>query len=84
MKVHYTAIAEEDMAYWHRHGRKNLARIETLIEDIKKHPFSGLGKPEPLKFQWTGYWSRRIDKTHRLVYKIHEETLFIVQCRYHY
>lgn len=84
MKLHFTSPADEDMAYWKRHDARIAAKIEILIEDILLHPFSGIGKPEPLKFHLSGYWSRRINKTHRLVYKVHEDTVYIVQCRYHY
>jgi toxin YoeB len=72
------------MEYWKTHDVRLLQKIETLIADICNHPFTGIGKPEPLKFQFSGYWSRRINKTHRLVYKVHEDTVYIVQCRYHY
>ena len=84
MIVYYSSIAEEDLAYWRQHSKKTTQRIESLIDDINQHPFSGIGKPEPLRFQWSGYWSRRINKMHRLVYKVHEDSLYIVQCRYHY
>jgi toxin YoeB len=62
--------AWEDYLYWQTTDKKQLKRINTLITDIQRHPFSGLGDPEPLKHQWSGYWSRRIDKEHRLVYKV--------------
>lgn len=64
--------------------QKTLKRINLLINDIKRNPFSGLGDPEPLRHNWTGYWSRRIDREHRIVYKCTDDTIFIVQCRYHY
>ncbi|MCB1949636.1 Txe/YoeB family addiction module toxin, partial [Nitrosomonas sp.] len=56
----------------------------TLIKDIKREPFDGLGDPEPLKHNWSGYWSRRINREHRLVYRVKDGSLIIVQCRYHY
>ncbi|MBX2809298.1 MAG: Txe/YoeB family addiction module toxin [Cellvibrionaceae bacterium] len=59
-------------------------RINTLIKDIVRESFSGLGDPEPLKHNWSEYWSRRIDREHRLVYKVTDEAIIIVQCRYHY
>jgi toxin YoeB len=64
--------------------QKTLKRINLLINDIKRNPFSGLGDPEPLRHNWTGYWSRRIDREHRIVYKCTDDTIFIAQCRYHY
>jgi len=84
MKLHFTTLADEDLEYWRRNDVKIVQRIDALIADILEHPFNGIGKPEPLKFQWSGYWSRRINKTHRLVYKVHGDTVFIVQCRFHY
>ena len=64
--------------------KKKVKRINELIKDIKRSPFEGIGDPEPLKPNWSGYWSRRIDKEHRLVYKVDESRLSLVQCRYHY
>lgn len=80
----YTSQAKEDLHYWHKHDPKIAARIEQLIDDIKKHPFSGIGKPEPLRFEKKEYWSRRINREHRLVYKVFRDKLYIAQCRYHY
>lgn len=74
----------QDYLYWQQTDKKLVKRINTLIKDIKRQPFSGVGDPEPLKHNWTGYWSRRIDREHRLVYKVSDNTLFIAQCRYHY
>jgi len=59
-------------------------RINALIEDIRRHPFTGLGKPEPLRFELKGWWSRRIDREHRLVYKVTGDTITVAQCRFHY
>ena len=64
--------------------QKTLKRINVLIKNITRQPFEGLGDPEPLKHNWSGYWSRRIDREHRLVYSVQGNTLYIVQCRYHY
>lgn len=61
-----------------------LARIDALIEDIRRQPFTGIGKPEPLKYGWQGYWSRRITDEHRLVYRVAAGQLYILQLRYHY
>lgn len=76
--------AWEDYLYWQGTDKKTLQRINLLVKDIKRHSFIGIGDPEPLKHNWTGYWSRRIDREHRLVYKHKEEIITIVQCRYHY
>jgi toxin YoeB len=59
-------------------------RIRELVEHIREHPFTGIGKPEPLRYEWSGYWSRRITKEHRLVYRVAEDVVYIAQCRYHY
>ena len=74
----------EDYLYWQATDKKTLKRINALIKDILRHPFEGVGDPEPLKYNWAGYWSRRIDRQHRLVYKVTDKALFIVQCRFHY
>ena len=67
-----------------RNDKKILKRINNLIKDIKRNPFVGIGKPEPLKFKLQGCWSRRIDQEHRLVYEIKDNELIIISCRYHY
>ncbi len=76
--------AWEDYLYWQQNDKKQLKRINTLIKDIKRQPFDGIGDPEPLKHNWSGYWSRRIDREHRLVYKVKDDSIIFVQCRYHY
>ena len=70
--------------YWQDTDRKMLARLNAIIRDCVRSPFDGLGKPEPLRANLSGWWSRRIDQEHRLVYKIEHESLVIAQCRYHY
>jgi toxin YoeB len=84
MIISWAEKAWEDYLYWQSTDKKTLQRINILIKDVKRHPFTGIGDPEPLKHNWTGYWSRRIDREHRLVYKYKEEIITIVQCRYHY
>lgn len=84
MKVVFADDAWEDYLHWQQTDRKILQRINRLIKEIKRDPFQGIGDPEPLRHQWSGYWSRRINKGHRLVYKINDDALWIVQCRYHY
>lgn len=76
--------AWDDYLYWQQIDKKKVQRINSLIKDIQREPFVGLGDPEPLKHHLSGYWSRRIDRAHRLVYKITDETIILVQCRYHY
>lgn len=84
MILSWAEKAWEDYLYWQQKDKKILKRINTLIRDISRAPFQGLGDPEPLKHNWSGYWSRRIDREHRLVYKVVDNTVVIVQCRYHY
>jgi len=83
-KILFDENAWEDYNYWLSHDVKNLRRINELIKDIMRHPFTGIGKPEPLKHALKGYWSRRITQEHRIVYKAQGDTLFIAQLRYHY
>lgn len=84
MIISWAELAWEDYLYWQKADKKTLKRINLLIKDISRSPYSGLGDPEPLKHNWTGYWSRRIDKVNRIVYKITDNSIIIVQCRYHY
>ncbi|WP_293752527.1 Txe/YoeB family addiction module toxin [uncultured Paraglaciecola sp.] len=84
MILSWAEAAWEDYLYWQQVDKKVIKRINLLIKDIKRQSFSGLGNPEPLKHNWSGYWSRRIDREHRLVYKTTDEAIIIVQCRYHY
>ena len=84
MKLIFAENAWEDYLYWQKTDKKMLHRINTLIKDIKREPFEGIGKPEPLKHALSGYWSRRINDEHRIVYKIYQESILIAQVRYHY
>lgn len=84
MKLIFAEKAWEDYLYWQKTDKKMLKRINTLIKDIKREPFEGIGKPEPLKHALSGYWSRRINDEHRIVYKINQESILIAQLRYHY
>lgn len=84
MKLTFTDEAWEDYLYWQSYDKKILKKINTLIKDIKREPFGGIGKPESLKYELQGYWSRRITDEHRLVYEIFEESIVIIACRYHY
>ena len=80
----WTPAAWEDYVYWQGQDRNTLKRINALIQDTMRHPFEGLGKPEPLRENLAGFWSRRIDDTHRLVYTVEKNDLAVVACRYHY
>jgi toxin YoeB len=73
-----------DYTSWLKNDRKMLARINKLIEDVERDPFTGIGKPEPLKYHLAGAWSRRIDDEHRLVYLVTDEEVIILAARYHY
>jgi len=82
--IKFSSNGWEDYLHWQSADKIILKRINRLIEEIKRDPFAGIGKPEPLKHQLSGFWSRRIDDRHRLVYSIENETLLIAQCRDHY
>ena len=84
MDLVFVKKAWEDYVYWQQTDKSTLKRINLLIKETQHTPFSGVGKPEPLKFNMASCWSRRIDTEHRLVYKIQNEMLIILQCRYHY
>lgn len=84
MKKIWQEEAWEDYLYWQTQDKKTLKRINALIQDIERNHFEGIGKPEPLRYEWAGYWSRRIDEENRLVYKINNGILEIAQCRTHY
>jgi len=82
--ISFRERAWQDYLYWQATDKQILKRINTLIKDIQRNPFIGIGKPEPLKHQFSGFWSRRINDEHRLVYTFIESELVIIQCRYHY
>jgi toxin YoeB len=84
MKLIFAEQAWEDYLYWQKTEKKILRRINNLIQEIVRAPFSGAGKPEPLKHALSGYWSRRINDEHRIIYKIRENSVLIAQLRYHY
>lgn len=84
MKFVFSEEAWEDYLYWLNTDRSKLKRINELLKSISRRPFSGIGKPEALKFQFTGFWSRRIDQEHRLIYRIENDEIQIVKCRFHY
>ena len=80
--IHPTAL--EHLGYWADNDLKLLKRIIELLEDIQKSPFAGIGKPQPLKHELKGYWSRRINDEHRLVYKVNNDEIIVIGCRYYY
>jgi len=84
MKLIFLSTGWEDYLYWQSTDKKILKKINLLIKEIERSPFQGSGKPEPLKHNLSGWWSRRIDLEHRLVYRLENEAIFILQCRYHY
>jgi len=83
-RVLFTGEAWDDYLYWQTQDRKTLKRINQLIREMQRSPFEGIGKPEPLKANLSGFWSRRIDDANRLVYEAEEHQINIVSCRYHY
>jgi len=84
LKPFFSENAWNDYLYWQKTDKKPLRRINTLIKEIKRNPFEGIGKPEPLKHALSGYWSRRINDEHRIVYKAFGDSILIAQLRYHY
>ena len=84
MKILFTETAWNDYLYWQRNDQKITGKINDLLKDIQHQPFKGIGKLESLKYVLSGFWSRRINQEHRLVYKIDNDVLYIIQCRYHY
>ena len=84
MKIIFSKNSWEDYISWQREDKKMLFKINDLIKDIQRTPYQGLGKPEPLKYDLAGFWSRRIDREHRVVYQVIEDEILIYSCRYHY
>jgi toxin YoeB len=84
MKLCFVDESWEDYLYWQKTDKKMLNKINKLIRDISRSPYDGLGKPEALKHKYRGFWSRRIDGEHRLIYRVFEEEIWIVKCRFHY
>lgn len=84
MKLIFGEQSWSDYVYWQSTDKRTLKKVNALLQDIKRNPFDGLGKPEPLKHEMAGTWSSRITQEHRLVYEIFEESILVVSCRYHY
>ncbi|MCH8941858.1 MAG: Txe/YoeB family addiction module toxin [Bacteroidetes bacterium] len=84
MKIIFTKNSWEDYISWQTEDKKMLRKINELIKDIQRTPFEGRGKPEPLKYDLSGFWSRRINREHRLVYQVVKNTILIYSCKFHY
>lgn len=84
MRLVFVDESWEDYLYWKKVDKKMLSRINKLIKEIIRHPFEGIGKPEPLKHKYRGLWSRRIDGEHRLIYQVMDDEIRIAKCRFHY
>ena len=84
MKLTFSSKAWANYLYWQKTDQSMITRINRLIKDIQREPYTGIGKPEPLKHGLSGYWSRRINDEHRIVYKVDGDQIFIAQLRYHY
>jgi toxin YoeB len=82
--LEFDAAALEDLVWWIEQDRNKALRIMSLVKDVQRDPFKGIGKPEPLRHELKGCWSRRIDQEHRLIYQVTEEKIRILACRYHY
>jgi toxin YoeB len=84
MKYVFVDESWEDYLYWQKTDKKILSKINALLKDISRNPYSGIGKPEPLKHKYQGFWSRRIDSEHRLIYQARNNEIHIAKCRFHY
>ncbi|MFW5756152.1 MAG: Txe/YoeB family addiction module toxin [Tangfeifania sp.] len=84
MKYIFVDESWEDYIYWQKNNKRMLNKINQLLKDISRTPFSGLGKPEPLKYKYQGFWSRKINDEHRLIYKVTNDEIHIAKCRFHY
>lgn len=84
--MNYVFVEEswEDYLYWQKADKKKLKRINDLLRDISRNPFDEIGKPEALKYKYSGFWSRRIDDEHRLIYQVKDDQILIAKCRFHY
>ena len=84
MKFVFTELSWEDYLFWQKNDKQKLKRINELLKDISRNPFEGIGKPEPLKFNYAGFLSRRIDEENRLIYRVLDDEIQIAKCRFHY
>jgi toxin YoeB len=84
MKFVFTELSWEDYLFWQKNDKQKLKRINELLKEISRNPYEGIGKPEPLKFNYAEFWSRRIDEEHRLIYRVVDDEIQIAKCRFHY
>jgi len=77
-------MAWDEYLFWQKNDKQKINKINELLKDISRSPYEGIGKPEALKFNYAGYWSRRIDEEHRLIYKVEQDEIQILKCRFHY
>jgi len=84
MKFVFSELSWEDYLFWQKNDKQKLKRINELLKDISRNPYEGIGKPEPLRFNYAGFWSTRIDEEHRLIYKVDDDEIQIAKCRFHY
>ena len=84
MKLVFTELSWEDYLFWQKNDKQKLKRINELLKDISRSPYEGIGKPEPLRFNYSGFWSRRIDEEHRLIYRVVDDEIQIAKSRFHY
>ena len=84
MKFVFTELSWEDYLFWQKNDKQKLKRINELLKDISRNPYESIGKTEPLKFNYAGFWSKRIDEEHRLIYRVVDDEIQIVKCRFHY
>lgn len=84
MKFVFTELSWEDYLFWQKNDKQKLKRINELLKDISRNPYEGIGKPEPLKFNYAGFCSRRIDEEDRLIYRVVDDEIQIAKCRFHY
>jgi toxin YoeB len=84
MKYIFVDESWEDYLYWQKTDKKKIKRIKDLFKEIARTPFQGIRKPEPLKYKYSGFWSRRIDDEHRLIYQVKDDEILIAKCRFHY
>ena len=84
MKYVFTSLSWDDYLFWQKNDKNKVKRINELLKDIARNPYEGIGKPEALKFNYAGFWSRRIDEEHRLIFRIVDDEIQIAKCRFHY
>ena len=84
MKLVFTELSWEDYLFWQKNDKQKLKRVNELLKDISRSPYEGIGKAEPLRFNYSGFWSRRIDEEHRLIYRVVDDEIQIAKCRFHY